>query len=134
MNNIIIFCSPYVQSIANLVLASLAHTALTFRPWTALQLLGSAVRFYSLEILIICFCCLTCDAPSCGHLLVPIAMLISLHLFLLYYFIIICVFCGSITKLKLTGNSSHLQIIPEMLESGVRVLIYAGDVDFICNW
>lgn len=27
----------------------------------------------------------------------------------------------------------HMKI-PDLLESGVRVLIYAGDVDFICNW
>jgi len=25
-------------------------------------------------------------------------------------------------------------VIPEMLESGVRGLVYAGDQDFICNW
>ena len=29
---------------------------------------------------------------------------------------------------------SFHQLIPEMLEAGVRVLIYAGDVDYICNW
>jgi len=26
------------------------------------------------------------------------------------------------------------QLIPELLEDGIRVLIYAGDQDFICNW
>ena len=25
-------------------------------------------------------------------------------------------------------------MIPEMLEDGVRVMIYAGDQDLICNW
>ncbi|KAJ3274035.1 hypothetical protein HDV01_003528, partial [Terramyces sp. JEL0728] len=28
----------------------------------------------------------------------------------------------------------YVEYIPEILESGVRVLIYAGDADFICNW
>lgn len=36
-------------------------------------------------------------------------------------------------QLFLTVLSSLQTLIP-MLESGVRVLIYAGDVDFICNW
>ena len=25
-------------------------------------------------------------------------------------------------------------LIPDMLADGIRVLIYAGDVDYICNW
>ena len=25
-------------------------------------------------------------------------------------------------------------LLPEMLAGGIRVLIYAGDVDYICNW
>ena len=25
-------------------------------------------------------------------------------------------------------------IIPPMLEAGIRALVYAGDLDFICNW
>ena len=26
------------------------------------------------------------------------------------------------------------QMVPDLLDNGVRVLIYAGDVDYICNW
>jgi len=29
---------------------------------------------------------------------------------------------------------SYQQMIPDQLENGVRVLIYAGDQDYICNW
>merc|ERR1711977_167587 len=29
---------------------------------------------------------------------------------------------------------SYQQMIPDQLEDGVRVLIYAGDQDYICNW
>lgn len=30
--------------------------------------------------------------------------------------------------------SFRVQVLVPMLEGGVRVMIYAGDVDFICNW
>ena len=26
------------------------------------------------------------------------------------------------------------QLVPQILGNGTRVMIYAGDVDFICNW
>ena len=28
----------------------------------------------------------------------------------------------------------YSKMLPELLESGIRVLVYAGDVDYICNW
>jgi len=28
----------------------------------------------------------------------------------------------------------YVRLLPEILESGIRVLIYAGDADYICNW
>lgn len=30
--------------------------------------------------------------------------------------------------------SPYVRFLPDILESGIRILIYAGDADFICNW
>lgn len=37
---------------------------------------------------------------------------------------------------ELSGDwmRNYQQMIPSLLSSGVRVLIYAGDQDYICNW
>merc|ERR1711865_438453 len=39
-------------------------------------------------------------------------------------------------EFELGGDWMHdfQQMIPDQLESGIRVLIYAGDQDYICNW
>lgn len=29
---------------------------------------------------------------------------------------------------------NYANLLPEMLEDGVRVMIYAGNLDLICNW
>eukprot|EP01040_Poterioochromonas_malhamensis_P009740 gene9740-10581_t len=44
--------------------------------------------------------------------------------------------CNNAVNVMFAGDwmrNYHTELI-EMLEDGVRVLIYAGDVDFICNW
>ena len=33
-----------------------------------------------------------------------------------------------------THYRDYQRVLAPMLEDGIRVLIYAGDVDFICNW
>ena len=46
--------------------------------------------------------------------------------------------CNKLVTLgfELAGDwmKSYQQMIPDQLESGIKVLIYAGDQDFICNW
>jgi len=39
-------------------------------------------------------------------------------------------------QFELSGDwmKNYQQLIPDMLADGIRVLIYAGDQDFICNW
>jgi len=29
---------------------------------------------------------------------------------------------------------NYQTMLPDLLSNGIRVLVYAGDVDFICNW
>jgi len=44
--------------------------------------------------------------------------------------------CNMLVNLFFRNDWMHNyhQVIPEMLEAGVRVLIYAGDLDYVCNW
>mmetsp|Transcript_23277 Transcript_23277/g.69716 ORF Transcript_23277/g.69716 Transcript_23277/m.69716 type:complete len:434 (+) Transcript_23277:141-1442(+) len=39
-------------------------------------------------------------------------------------------------RFELSGDymKDYQQMLPEMLEAGIRMLIYAGDQDYICNW
>ncbi len=39
-------------------------------------------------------------------------------------------------RFELSGDyiKNYQQLLPELLGAGVRVLIYAGDQDYICNW
>ena len=39
-------------------------------------------------------------------------------------------------RFELSGDyiKNYQQLLPELLNAGVRVLIYAGDQDYICNW
>merc|ERR1719478_1711446 len=39
-------------------------------------------------------------------------------------------------EFELAGDwmKSFQQMLPDQLESGIKVLIYAGDQDYICNW
>jgi carboxypeptidase C (cathepsin A) len=44
--------------------------------------------------------------------------------------------CNMDVNQRFTGDwmKNYQDELPDMLASGIRVLIYAGDVDFICNW
>lgn len=44
--------------------------------------------------------------------------------------------CNMRVHAEMMGDWPHdfSHLLPEMLEAGVRTLIYAGDQDFICNW
>eukprot|EP00397_Hematodinium_sp_SG-2012_P023478 GEMP01024394.1.p1 GENE.GEMP01024394.1~~GEMP01024394.1.p1 ORF type:complete len:471 (+),score=123.55 GEMP01024394.1:77-1489(+) len=44
--------------------------------------------------------------------------------------------CSRVVNLMFTGDwmKNYQQLLPELLDSGIKVLIYAGDSDFICNW
>jgi len=39
-------------------------------------------------------------------------------------------------RFSMAGDWMHPyhQLVPKLLESGIRVLVYAGDADYICNW
>ena len=39
-------------------------------------------------------------------------------------------------RFELSGDyiKNYQQLLPELLGAGVRILIYAGDQDYICNW
>lgn len=44
--------------------------------------------------------------------------------------------CNTAVDVMFMGDwmRDYQQVLVPMLEDGIRVLIYAGDVDFICNW
>lgn len=44
--------------------------------------------------------------------------------------------CNSQVTQQMSGDYErrYQQMVPPMLEAGIRGIIYAGDVDFICNW
>eukprot|EP00955_Chlamydomonas_euryale_P050358 354539-Chlamydomonas_euryale.AAC.2 len=44
--------------------------------------------------------------------------------------------CNMMVHGDLSGDwlRDYSLLLPEMLEDGVRVMIYAGDLDLICNW
>lgn len=44
--------------------------------------------------------------------------------------------CNNAVNALFAGDwmKNYQQVFVPMLEDGIRVLIYAGDVDFVCNW
>mmetsp|Transcript_37264 Transcript_37264/g.85996 ORF Transcript_37264/g.85996 Transcript_37264/m.85996 type:complete len:481 (+) Transcript_37264:81-1523(+) len=44
--------------------------------------------------------------------------------------------CNRIVNMAFQGDwmKTYQQMLPDMLADGIKVLVYAGDVDYICNW
>eukprot|EP00971_Amphidinium_carterae_P098700 1952020-Amphidinium_carterae.1 len=44
--------------------------------------------------------------------------------------------CNRIVNMAFQGDwmKTYQDMLPDMLADGIRVLVYAGDVDYICNW